>query len=95
MKAEDWILVGSMLLWGLFGFWAGDAYRRHDWVGFSLPFFLWVVFPVGVVGKQLVTQTLWRREWERRYGKKWSESGAAKLERQASGSRWSEASDDE
>jgi len=76
------MLFGTMLVWGLFGFWAGDAYQRHDWVRFGVGFGLWVVFPIGIVAKRLLEQVLWRREWERRYHRKWSESEAARFEKE-------------
>jgi hypothetical protein len=82
MKRKDWGWLGSVLLWGLFGFWTGDAYRRHDLVGFWIGVALWVVLPVGAAVKILVSQALWRREWERRYGMPWSQSEAARMERE-------------
>jgi hypothetical protein len=79
MTFEDWVWLGSALLWGLFGFWTGNAYARHDWVGFGIGFLIWVVWPIGIAVKRLVSDARWRREWERRFGKPWRESEAAKM----------------
>jgi hypothetical protein len=80
MSFNDWTWLGSVLLWGFFGFGAGYAYRNHDMVGFGLGLALWIIFPVGLAVRRLVSQARWRREWERRYGKPWTESEAAKIQ---------------
>jgi Na+-driven multidrug efflux pump len=82
MKPHDWVWLGSVLLWGLFGFWTGEAYQRHDsfavWFGVGL----WVIFPLATAMRIVISQARWRREWARRHGKPWSESEAARLERE-------------
>ena len=60
----------------------GGAFRRHDFVGFWIGLALWVVLPAGAAVKPVVSDALWRHEWERRYGMPWSQSEAVKMERE-------------
>jgi len=76
--------AAGMLLWAWLGYMTGKADSRHDVVGygFGLTFIflplLAVLIPV--IGKAM-GQRKWRRDWERTHGKPWSESEAAKFER--------------
>jgi hypothetical protein len=79
MRYEDWLQVVIMLAWGLIGFGTGYAYREHNLAGFWLGLAVWVIWPVGIVVQRVVSQTRWRRQWEREHGKPWAESDAAKM----------------
>jgi hypothetical protein len=48
------------------------------WFGLAV----WILLPAGAAAKLVVSQMLWRREWERRYGMSWSQSEAPKMDRE-------------
>jgi len=81
MDRDDWINFTMMILWGVFGFWTGSAYERGDEVGFYFGLLLTFGFPIGFAVKRLASEWSRRREWERRYGKPYSESERAKRQR--------------
>lgn len=54
MSYEDWVALGTMLLWGTFGFWTGRAYDRHDDVGFWFGLFLTFLWPIGIAINRVI-----------------------------------------
>jgi hypothetical protein len=79
----DWLWLGSVLLWGWWGFLTGEQYQKHDMFGFWFGICIWIVFPLGIAAKRLLDEHLWHKKWEREYGngRSWKESEAAQIRR--------------
>jgi hypothetical protein len=84
----EWLVLFLLLLWAWFGFMTAKADSRHDLVGYGfgllfifLPIMAFIFYKI----KGAMEERKWRRRWERMHGKPWSESEAAKQEKERRG----------